>query len=221
MIFAPQNLIMDPPFTKMDIVSCRNLLIYLSPELQKGLLPLFHYSLNPGGVLFLGKSETIGEFTDLFAMLDDKARLYRRIDFAFADQAGQVFLRHLCLSVHAPQPASGNEVRVQSPDRWRINCCCRSTRRRPCWSTSKGDILYISGRTGKYLEPAAGKVNWNIFAMAREGLRYELDGALSEGAPAKRSGYPAGMWMLEPTVKYRRWTSPSRPSRSLRRCGDR
>ena len=66
-IFAPQNLIMDPPFTRMDIVSCRNLLIYLSPELQKRLLPLFHYSLNPGGVLLLGKSETVGEFTDFFA----------------------------------------------------------------------------------------------------------------------------------------------------------
>ena len=80
-IFAPQNLIMDPPFTKMDFVSCRNLLIYLSPELQKKLLPLFHYSLNPGGVLLLGNSETIGEFTDYFALLDDKARLYRRKDF--------------------------------------------------------------------------------------------------------------------------------------------
>ncbi len=66
-IFAPQNLIMDPPFTKLDILSCRNLLIYLAPEMQKKLLPLFHYSLNPGGILFLGSSETIGSFTDLFA----------------------------------------------------------------------------------------------------------------------------------------------------------
>ena len=65
-IFAPQNLIMDPPFTRMDLLSCRNLLIYLSPELQKGLLPLFHYSLNPGGILFLGKSETVGEFHRAF-----------------------------------------------------------------------------------------------------------------------------------------------------------
>ena len=60
-IFAPQNIIMDPPFTKLDILSCRNLLIYLTPELQKKLLPLFHYSLNPGGILFLGSAETIGE----------------------------------------------------------------------------------------------------------------------------------------------------------------
>ena len=76
--FATQNVIMDPPFTKLDILICRNLLIYLTPELQKKLLPLFHYSLNPGGVLFLGSAETISTFTDLFAPLDIKSRLFRR-----------------------------------------------------------------------------------------------------------------------------------------------
>ena len=110
-IFAPQNLIMDPPFTRIDILSCRNLLIYLSPELQKGLLPLFHYSLNPRGVLFLGKSETVGEFTELFAMLDDKARLYQRTRFAFAVQADQVFLGN-CTFCACSRTGGGNEVRV-------------------------------------------------------------------------------------------------------------
>ena len=76
--FATQNVIMDPPFTKLDILICRNLLIYLTPELQKKLLPLFHYSLNPGGVLFLGSAETISTFTDLFAPLNIKSRLFRR-----------------------------------------------------------------------------------------------------------------------------------------------
>jgi two-component system CheB/CheR fusion protein len=66
-IFAPQNLIMEPPFTKLDILSCRNLLIYLAPEVQKKLMPVFHYSLRPDGILFLGSAETIGSFTDLFA----------------------------------------------------------------------------------------------------------------------------------------------------------
>src|SRR5262249_45998108 len=79
-VFAPQNITMDPPFTKLDILSCRNLLIYLSSELQKKLVPLFHYSLNPGGVLFLGSAETVGGFTGLFAPLDGKTRLYRRLD---------------------------------------------------------------------------------------------------------------------------------------------
>src|SRR5665647_7145 len=78
--FATQNVIMDPPFTKLDILICRNLLIYLTPELQKKLLPLFHYSLNPGGVLFLGSAETVSTFTDLFAPLKIKTRLFRRRD---------------------------------------------------------------------------------------------------------------------------------------------
>src|SRR6185503_8724693 len=77
-IFAPQSLIMDPPFTKLDILSCRNLLIYLAPEMQKKLIPLFHYSLARGGILILGSAETIGTFTDLFTPLNNKLRIYRR-----------------------------------------------------------------------------------------------------------------------------------------------
>ena len=71
-------MIKDPPFSKLDLISCRNLLIYMGGELQKKLIPLFHYALNPGGVLFLGTSETVGEFADLFAALDRKSKLYQR-----------------------------------------------------------------------------------------------------------------------------------------------
>jgi two-component system CheB/CheR fusion protein len=182
-IFAPQNLIMDPPFTKMDLVSCRNLLIYISAELQKKLLPLFHYSLNPGGILLLGKSETIGEFSDLFVMLDDKARLYRRIDSHLRTKSVK-FSSAFVPVLQAPQPPKAPKpaanlqsladqllLQKYSPAAVLVN--------------DKGDILYISGRTGKYLEPAAGKVNWNIFAMAREGLRYELDGAFQKALQQK------------------------------------
>ncbi|HEX9078530.1 MAG TPA: chemotaxis protein CheB, partial [Desulfuromonadaceae bacterium] len=77
-VFATQNLIKDPPFTKLDLLICRNLLIYLSPDMQKKLLPLFHYCLNPGGILFLGNAETIGGYTDLFTPLKQKSRIYRR-----------------------------------------------------------------------------------------------------------------------------------------------
>ncbi len=172
-IFASQNLIMDPPFTKMDILSCRNLLIYLSAELQKKLLPLFHYSLNPGGVLLLGNSETIGEFTDCFTTLDDKARLYRRNDHQMGTRPVEFppafGPRTNAKQLGRPTPSVVNirsladQVLLQkySPAAVLVN--------------EEGDILYINGRTGKYLEPAAGKVNWNIFAMAREGLRYELN----------------------------------------------
>ncbi|HEY5042524.1 MAG TPA: chemotaxis protein CheB, partial [Verrucomicrobiae bacterium] len=77
--FAPQSLIMDPPFTKLDFLSCRNLLIYLAPEMQKKLIPLFHYSLSPCGILFLGSAETVGTFTDLFAPINSKLRIFRRL----------------------------------------------------------------------------------------------------------------------------------------------
>jgi two-component system CheB/CheR fusion protein len=120
-IFAPQNLIMDPPFTKLDLLSCRNLLIYLAPEMQKKLFPLFHYSLNPGGILFLGSAETIGGFTDLFAPVVGKSRIFRRTSPP-ASGAGRVSLvvcrpvstgwnrgrprRRIPLSVSSPWPIS-------------------------------------------------------------------------------------------------------------------
>ena len=182
-IFAPQNLIMDPPFTKLDILSCRNLLIYLTPELQKKLLPLFHYSLNPGGFLFLGNAETIGNFTDLFAPLEGKVAALPAARVGPAGGAGRVS-RLVCLRPYRTRrrrhckPAAN----LQSlADQLLLQCYSPAA----VLVNNKGDILYISGRTGKYLEPAAGKANWNIFAMAREGLRHELTGALQKALRQK------------------------------------
>ena len=87
LVFSEQDVIKDPPFSKLDLISCRNLLIYMGAELQKKLIPLFHYALNPGGLLFLGTSETVGEFGDLFAALDRKAKLYQRKEMAPAPRA--------------------------------------------------------------------------------------------------------------------------------------
>jgi PAS domain-containing protein len=123
-VFAPQNIISDPPFTKLDLVSCRNLLIYFGAQVQKQLLPMFHYALNPGGLLLLGSAETIGNFGHLFSPINNKARLFRR------------------------------------------------------------------------LEPAAGKTNMNIHAMAREGLREALMGmvrkAMKESHPVHLNGLRVG-----------------------------
>ena len=88
LVFSEQDVIKDPPFSKLDLISCRNLLIYMGGDLQKKLIPLFHYALNPGGFLFLGTSETVGEFGDLFATLDRKSKLYqRKEDFHGAQRA--------------------------------------------------------------------------------------------------------------------------------------
>ncbi len=174
--FAPQNLIMDPPFTKLDILSCRNLLIYLSAEIQKKLIPLFHYSLNPGGLFFQGSAETVGGFSDLFKPVNAKARLFRRTDFIV--RMGQVdFPTSFCASPikdAAAHPALHPADSLQSlADRLVLDQYSKPV----VITNDKGDIFYVSGRTGKYLEPAAGKANWNIFAMARGGLRYALSHA--------------------------------------------
>jgi two-component system CheB/CheR fusion protein len=178
-IFAPQNLIMEPPFTKLDILSCRNLLIYLAPEVQKKLMPVFHYSLRPDGILFLGSAETIGSFTDLFAPLSDKSRIFRRTESSFRPEPLE-----FPSSFSAPPP-SGPEARpAVKPPLSLQSLADQLVLQRHSPPTmlvnDKGDIFYISGHTGKYVEPAAGKANWNIFAMAREGLRYELSNAFQK-----------------------------------------
>ena len=172
-IFAPQNLIMDPPFTKLDILSCRNLLIYLTPEIQKKLLPMFHYSLAPDGILFLGSAETIGDYTDLFAPLHGKSRIFRRKESVLRPE--QIVFPS---SSSAGSPTAP-EARLATKPTDSLQSVADQLvllRYAPpaVLANDKGNILYVSGRTGKYLEPAAGKANWNIFAMAREGLRYEL-----------------------------------------------
>ncbi len=178
-VFAPQSLIMDPPFTKLDIVSCRNLLIYLSPEMQKKLIPLFHYSLNSGGILFLGSAETVGGFTDLFASLGGKTRLYRRTESATRAEPIEF------PSSFAPYLAVGTEARPETKTPLSLQSLADQFVLQHYSAPSvlvndKGNILYVSGRTGKYLEPAAGKANWNLFVMAREGLRYELTNAFQK-----------------------------------------
>lgn len=184
--FATQNLIMDPPFTKLDIIICRNLLIYLTPDLQKKLVPLFHYCLNPGGTLFLGSAESVSAFTEFFAPLNIKAKLYQRRESIFPAEplafppsfipalAG-VTKELTILKPVANLQSLADQLLLQhfSPP--------------AVLTTGSGDILYISGRTGKYLEPAAGKANLNIFAMAREGLRFELGSAFQQALRQKEA----------------------------------
>jgi two-component system CheB/CheR fusion protein len=172
-IFAQHDIIMDPPFTKLDILTCRNLLIYLSAEVQKKLIPLFHYSLRPGGALFLGSAETVGGFGDLFEPDSAKSRIFRRSQSAlrpepveFPSSFGQT--QREATAVRAAQkPAASLQSMAEQ-------LVLQHYAPAAVLVDAKGDILYISGKTGKYLEPAAGKANWNVFAMAREGLGYEL-----------------------------------------------
>jgi chemotaxis methyl-accepting protein methylase len=184
-IFAPQNLVMDPPFTKLDILICRNLLIYLTPELQKKLIPIFHFALNPDGILFLGSAETVGKFASLFMQFKGKSQLYRRIaatplagpvEFPVSFSPDKLGLAERPAPVK-PAPNVEDMFGQLLLDRYSPAAALVN---------DKGDIFYISGRTGKYLEPAAGKANLNILAMAREGLRLELSAAFRKALREKR-----------------------------------
>ncbi len=203
-VFSPHSLIMDPPFTKLDILSCRNLLIYLTPEMQKKLFPIFHYSLNPGGILFLGTSETIGSYTHLFETIDSKSRIFRRANSAL--RATPIDFPS-SFAASAPHQAGAGRRKDAKPIQSLQERVEQIILQRYAPATvlvdDKGNILHISGRTGKYLEPAAGKANWNIFAMARDGLRYELSAGFQK---ALRSDSPVTMRRLKiddgPTTRF-------------------
>jgi two-component system CheB/CheR fusion protein len=185
-LFGEQDVVLDPPFTRLDFLSCRNLMIYFDTELQRRLLPLFYYSLRPNGMLLLGSSETVGQFNRLFAPIDSKLRIYRRQD------SSTVVTPDFLLNSLPPLSATKKELPLSPPtipsqaaenlqqaaDQLLLQVYAPAA----VVVNNVGDIIYISGRTGKYLEPAAGKANWNLHAMARDGLRAPIGVALSQSA---------------------------------------
>jgi two-component system CheB/CheR fusion protein len=187
-VFATQNIGTDPPFTKLDILSCRNLLIYLSSELQRKLMPLFHYALNPGGILMLGSSETVGPTTGMFAALDTKSRLYRKLD-ATSGVAVTFPSSVSAIAAHHDDGEPGRFAQKQPVNLQSLVDRQLLQRFAPLGMlcNEKGDLLYLSSRAGKYLEPSVGKANMNVFAMAREGLRYELSGAFTSALHRDRA----------------------------------
>jgi len=175
-VFAPQSVIKDPPFTKLDILTCRNMLIYMESSLQNKLMALFNYSLNPGGIMVLGTAETLGNQNGGFIELDSRLKIFKRsqspvgselIDFP----SSFYHPKSMATSKKAPSKVIEN-IQVLA-DKILLEKFAPAS----VLVNEQGDIIYITGRTGKYLEPVAGKANWNIYVMAREGLRQLLPGA--------------------------------------------
>ncbi|MES2932324.1 MAG: chemotaxis protein CheB [Pseudomonadota bacterium] len=177
-VFAPHNIIMDPPFTKLDILTCRNLLIYFDSELQNRLMPLFHYALYREGILVLGSAETVGAHTALFATLDSKTRVYQRLETRSTPALDFPTKNFPIIStpLEESKVANPSENFQSQADQFLLQNLSPAA----VLVNPEGDIIYINGRTGKFLEPAAGKANLNIYAMAREGLRYALASALNK-----------------------------------------
>jgi len=183
-VFAKHNIILHPPFTNIDILTCRNLLIYMDVELQKKILGLFYYSLNQYGYLVLGSAETLGSQGHFFSAEDNKLKIFKRVLtngspdlFDFPSSFSRSHQSNIEKHVPIPSPQNiqnlADQILLQnfSPPGVLVN--------------DRGDIIYISGRTGKYLEPAVGKANMNIFAMLREGLRNEFPASFRQAIMKK------------------------------------
>ena len=187
LVFSEQDVIKDPPFSKLDLISCRNLLIYMGTALQKKLIPLFHYALKPEGTLFLGTSEGVGEFDGLFGAIDRKAKLYRRKDDLHDQQRAALgrFLPPLTamdasvgLTAErgAAKPAASGARSLRETTEQALLAQVIAV---GALVNAHGDILYLHGRTGMFLEPSPGEAGINnILKMAREGLRRELTSGL-------------------------------------------
>jgi two-component system CheB/CheR fusion protein len=190
-VFSPHSVIRDPPFSRIDLVSCRNLLIYFGPETQNQVLPVFHYALRPEGYLFLGTAENIGQFGDLFAPVEKKQRIFRR------RQDGAGLRLPMALSTLRAGPGIAALSRRAPLGGFALRQAVETQvleRFAPPFVlvNRDGDVAYYSARTGKYLEAAAGAPNRQLLTMARKGLRLDLRTALREavetGATATREG---------------------------------
>ncbi|MBI4763972.1 MAG: PAS domain-containing protein [Deltaproteobacteria bacterium] len=187
-VFAPQDVLKDPPFSKMDLISCRNLLIYLEVETQKKIFPLFHYALNQDGYLFLGNSETIGEFITLYAVVDKKWKIYRRKGELTPHAAIGPYMPPLETGVTRRQarpgdkPAQRDNVR-QLTERVLLEDYAPAS----LLVNAEFEVLYIHGSTGRYLEPATGEASLNLLRMAREGLRMELTAGVRKALTQQKS----------------------------------
>jgi two-component system CheB/CheR fusion protein len=186
LVFSEQDLIKDPSFSKLDLISCRNLLIYLDANLQKMVIPRFHYALNPTGMLFLGSSEGVGEFDSLFAALDRKAKLYQRKQDLLGMQRSTLNrFMPVVTALDASLPGRGAQ-KAAFPIKLPLRALMEQallTQIAPAsvLVNASGDIVYLHGRTGMYLEPAAGEAGiQSILKMARDGLRPSLNTALHQ-----------------------------------------
>ncbi|HOX67138.1 MAG TPA: chemotaxis protein CheB [Burkholderiaceae bacterium] len=179
-VFAVQSVIKDPPFTRLDLLSCRNLMIYLEPDLQNRLIPAFHYALKPGGILFLSPSESVGNHTELFDPLHRKWKFYRAKPTIASTRS--VLTSGLSWAVAKSAVESQEQgLRVKEFDVGELarRALLQSFTPAAVVTDLQGNILYVHGETGRFLRPAPGQPTHNVVEMAREGLQIELREALN------------------------------------------
>lgn len=184
-IFSAHSLVRDPPFSRIDMISCRNLLIYLGSELQNRVVPLFHYALCPGGLLFLGSAENVSQHPDLFNAIDKKHRIFERAEKAPGAIGFPLYVAGGPMpSVVADRPVPRSEQAIRSV---RSMAEARVLERHaPAFVIVDADneIIHFSGRTGRYLEAPTGAPTRHLPSLARKGLRLDLGIALNEARQA-------------------------------------
>jgi two-component system CheB/CheR fusion protein len=191
-VFTVQDILADPPFSRLDLISCRNVLIYLQPGAQDQVLSLFHFALRAGGVLFLGRSETVGEFKDRFEPISKKQRIYRHLN---AGRPGEAGFRVSAIKERlAPSftPALRRAVHRTNFEELASKKLLEAFAPPSVLVDKKYEALYYSGAVDRYLQLAPGEANQKILVMAREGLRPNLraalEGARETGEPASKPG---------------------------------
>jgi two-component system, chemotaxis family, CheB/CheR fusion protein len=196
-VFAKQNICSDPPFSNLDLISCRNVLIYLGAALQKKILPTFHYGLKPTGFLILGSSETTGESSELFTLIDKKYKVYAR-KLAPARLTVDLVPRNYGSEITSPTAKSTNvtwsDLDIQQEaDRIVLD------RYAPVGVTIDSDleILHFRGQTSLYLEPAPGRASHNLLKMAKESLKLELRTAIHQARQRKLPVRKEGLQIKE------------------------
>jgi two-component system, chemotaxis family, CheB/CheR fusion protein len=194
-VFARHNLYRDPPFSHLDLISCRNVLIYFNAATQRRVIPLLHYALAPGGALALGPSETIGAFTNLFTLTDPAHKIYTKNVTALPSPVDLSPIR-----AGGDEHPVGPAITLESLPPWPTVDVSRETERLLLHEYAPAavlvnemmDIVHFHGETDRYLRPAPGKPSWNLFRMARDGLLGDLRAALEQaqrtGAPVRRAG---------------------------------
>jgi two-component system CheB/CheR fusion protein len=193
-IFARQNLTKDPPFSKVDLISCRNVLIYLGAVLQRRVMSIFHYSLHPEGYMVLGNSETIGNYADLFTIVDRRNKIYQRKGALGQLPSGLTRPALPLSSHHVERIRLLDDESVAPPNLFREADRVLLSRFSPAGVVidEEMEILQFRGRTSAYLEPAPGTASFNLLKMAREGLLAELRTAIhtarKKDASVRREG---------------------------------
>lgn len=195
MIFAIQNLISDPPFSKLDLISCRNLLIYMDLPLQKKIIPLFHYVLNDEGYLFLGTSETIGQFSDLFKPVDIRHKVFSRKETFTGGIAGYPLLSFPETATIARSGLEAVAEKGMDAHQLMDRIILREYVPPSLLINEKCEILYFQGATDRYLTTPAGEPSFNVLKIARDSIRHKLSAAVRRAIKENKMVISAGVTM--------------------------